>query len=398
MKKLFYLLIGILLILPNTIKADMAAPIVIKYKAIVNNPNGVDDYDTTTVDNEIKWVKTGKKIPYGTIFEIDQEDVDYMCNDDYCAKYSDLVAIEKDYKLKPDEIGEESTLRTIKETNIKSGPAQAYETIGKIKSNETIKAKRVVALNEAEEGDTPWFYIEYNGIKGYISELDDSFVIENENKTHDIMITEDTDLLDLNKEKIKTFKTFEIINAKVYKLNDYNDYIYIESKNFKGFINSFDISIKSDVSKFKANEEIKVYEYANQYKAKVIATLPKDTIFTSEYYYTYQSELFVYYEKDNIKGFAFTDEYGYDEDDIFVLGSSTEENNEDSKEEVKEEIKEEIKPKEEETKDDKKEEKNVIKAKKDYTLYICIGAGILVAITAIVTIILVNQKKKEPEL
>ena len=44
--------------------------------------------------------------------------------------------------------------------------------------------------------------------------------------------------------------------------------------------------------------------------------------------------------------------------------------------------------------DNKKEENKQVKPKKDYTLYICIGAGIIVSITAIVIVILINQKKK----
>lgn len=405
MKKLFYLLIGILLLIPAITKADMASPLVISYKATVNNPNGIDDYEEKTVNNESQWVKTGKKIPYGTIFEIDEEDREYMCNENYCAKYSDLVAIEKNYKLKQEEIGEEITFKTLKETNIKSGPAQAYETIGKIKANETVKGKNVIALNEAEEGDTPWYYVEYNGIKGYVSELDDTMAGKFYNST--IMAIEDIDLFDLNKNKVKTLKAFETLDVKFCFLSGWSRYIYIETNDFKGYVDQWYVAFKganiNDI-KYEENEkfldtpieytttdEIKVYEKANKFDSKVITTIPKGTTFASEYYLSDYEDIFVYYEKDDIKGFAQTNNYECS-DDGYSCKLNKETNNNISEEPKKDE------PKKEETNEEPKKEVKKAKSNNNTTLFICIGAGIILSITAIITIILINKKRKQKEL
>ncbi len=401
MKKLFYLLIGIIILIPSTIKADMASPMVITYKASVNNPNGVEDYEFK--DGE--YVKSGKTIPFGTIFEISEEDGDYICNDKYCAKYSDLVSIEKNYKLKPEEIGEETTLITIKETNIKSGPAQAYETIGKIKSNETIKGKSVIANNEAEGGGTPWYYVEYKGIKGYVSELDDTLTNKYYNST--IMATEDIDLFDLNKNKVKTFKAFETLDVKFCFLSPWSKYIYIETNDFKGYVDQWYVAFKgTDIGNIESEEdtkfldtpieytttdEIKIYEKANKYDSKVITTIPKGTTFASEYYIVDNEDIYVYYEKDNIKGFAQTNNYECS-DDGFSCTLNKETNSIVPVEEPK---KEEVK---EETKETKQTETVKPKNKTNTTLFICIGAGIILSITAIVIIILINKKKKQKEL
>ena len=139
MKKLFYLLIAAVLLLPNIAKADMGAPMVAEYKASVTNPDGV--YVYVYDSKQEKYVKTDKIIPYGTVIKVYEEyeiekagiiDVknslvkDGEKNVTYYVYIKDLTLTNDKYEVNLNDLGGESEAYTLKNLEIKKGPAASY--------------------------------------------------------------------------------------------------------------------------------------------------------------------------------------------------------------------------------------------------------------------------------
>ena len=385
MKKVFYLLLGILLILPSVAKADMSSPEVIQYKATVNNPDGIDEYKYD-YDND-GYVKTGKKIPYGSTYTVYSDE--FICIDNECESFvnpKDLTPIEKEYKLKDDELNKESISATaLKDIEIKKGPAVAYGGTGV-----TIKAGTKFNMHEIFTGksETPWYYVEYNGTKGYVDTYDDGIAYNI--RENEFITGNKIEILDpVTKKSIKTIDVYTKIKANIGTLSYWSKYGYIEYNGTKGLFDIYSVIEKNEAIEITAVKETDLYSDLGA--ATKIGTIPVGTTFTSEYYdYTYES--IIYYEKDGVKGFAISDYENWKFGDEEELETPTEEEKEEELET----------PTEEEKEEPKKEEGNEIikapKPKKDYTLYICIGAGILLSITAIVIVLLINKKKKQKEL
>ena len=374
MKKLFYLLLGILLILPSVAKADMAAPGILTYKAVVNNPNGIDEYK---IENGEK-VKTGNKIPYGTTFEIEDEEYDIVFLDDDYKTFvllEDLTPAEKEYKLKDNEKGSKIAALTLKELDIKKGPASAYENTGiKIKAGTKITVTEILT----DKSETPWYYVEYNGTKGYVDSFGGTIAFNIKEK--EIITDAKTEIVGdhTTDNVIKIIDANKKLKLKIGDLDMWTSYIYVEYDGVKGFISKGFIIEKNSKENFEYENETKVYDIVDFYinhddgEAKVIATLPANTTVTSEYYDFFNDDI-VYYEKDGVKGWIYQK---WEEDEIEDIAPPEEPKKEEPKEEQK------------------KEPKKEVKVKKNNTLYICIGAGILLSLTAIVIVILINKKKK----
>ena len=371
MKKIFYLLIGLLL-LPSIVNADMASPVVVKYKLTVTNPDGVDAYKYDSQGEN--YVKTGEKIPYGTVVESnpEYEDIAVLCVDEKCNSFvyvKDLVLVEKEYKIKDSEKGDKNDALALQDIVIKKGPAEVYE-----KTNTTIKAgTKFTAIDMViDEGVTPWYYVEYNGTKGYVNSYGGTMAFNISEV--EIITASKIEILDpITNSVLKTIEPSTKIKTNIGSLDDWSSSLYIEYDGVKGIIDKSYIIKKEEIDEFKYETDTNIYDYVDIYEpkeeqnAKVIGTIPANTAFTSEYY-DFDYDGIIYYEKDGIKGWVINN---YD-------------NWHDNKKATEQEQKN----------DNKKEENKQVKPKKDYTLYICIGAGIIVSITAIVIVILINQKKK----
>ena len=379
MKKLFYLLIGLIL-LPSIAKADMFGPNVIAYTAVVNNPDGVDIYVCDEIESdepaeEVSCAKSDEKVPYGTTYTIIDDNA--ICLNDDCTKFiypKDLVAVDNNFKIDSKNLGEKFEATILVDMEIKKGPAIAYEGTGTI-----IKAGTSITATEVlfEEVQTPWFYVEYNGVKGFIDSyyeqiafnIKDSIIIPMESKISGIYDFNTYDrVTNLTTDPIKNLEVGKKYNVKIGTFSLWSKYFYVELDGIKGKIPNFWFAIKCEPTTYKPVEDVNVYDASYE---KVISKIEKGTTIVTEYCY---DDTECYYEKDGIKGWIDTEEI---------------------KEETKEKTDNENLPIHE-THEPNKEVK-VNKPKKDYTLYICIGAGVILSITAVVTIILINKKKKNKE-
>ena len=99
MKKIVYLILGVLLFIPTLVKADGAGPGIISYKATPKSKDGAAIYCYD--GNKEDYVKSSRKLEYGKTITITWEDdyIEFDPDDDCVVKFDDLVPIEKNYKV-----------------------------------------------------------------------------------------------------------------------------------------------------------------------------------------------------------------------------------------------------------------------------------------------------------
>ena len=359
MKKIFYLLIGVLL-LPSMVKADLAAPAIITYEAIVNNPDGVDIYKYDNSTNS--YVKTGEKAPYGTTYKV--ADDNYFCVDytkcDLFIDAKELTPIEKNYKLDKSLLTDEIDAYVLKDIEIKKGPAITYESTNTIiKAGENIKIRGINLPGHKDSYfENPWYYVEYKGVKGYISILESSITYNLENK--DVIFSCDVSITDpITKEELTKIKANTKVNMIVGETDPWTCEYYVEYEGYKGYTNCRTLFMKLDKEyKKQFEEDVKVYKtYDGHNFYDVITTIPKG-ISVDITYDSPKSHIEYFYEKDDVIGWIL--EY------------------EDQKPDEENNIKPASKPR-----NDK------------LILYICIGISVFLSFTAIVLVIIINKKLRE---
>lgn len=444
MKKIIYLILGVLLFLPALVKADSSAPGIIPYKATPKSSSGADIYIWDSDKSE--YVKTDRKLAYGKVItitweddfvEVDQEDEE---NED-SVKLSDLVPVEKEYKANEKDLAAPEEALILKKMEIKKGPAGGYESTGKsIPANTKVKVRFFQYYDKETKKylleDTEWAYVEYNGTKGYI---DTTYDVGLYGTYTTIICYDEAEIHNLDNTKIlATIKPNIKFNALIYTSG--NGY-YIEYGNIKGVIRG-DALPKGNSVTFKPIEDIKVYEKLDtdddgNIISKLVTTIPKGTSFSSNYYIADMNySAVIYYEKNNIKGWIYSngheadsgdedsdyltpsDILGYDWDEIGVdfvavekkenddkssaitilktpkdIDNSEEDDDEDEEDEEKENPTE-TKPGGSSVAPDQPKTETKAKKRIPELVYYCLGAAVVVSLTAAVTILLVNKKKK----
>ena len=271
--------------------------------------------------------------------------------------------------------------KTTKEIDIYDSLDENKKSIAKLSAN-TDFTSEYYSMNNV--------YYEKDNIKGWIiDEKNDVIAKDNdEDRIKDYITTKEINIYDSSDKKNIVSKL--PVNTKF--TNDYDSYsvYYYENDNVKGFIipDKNEIIYSNNETKVELRKDIKLYEEADT-TSKVITTLKSGTTFNSEYF-TENNPGIIYYENGDTKGwiyYTYKDRLTDEEDDDNIILANDYKN-----ENIKEN--EEIKPIEEIKQNEEKNEIKAEKPKKDYTLYICIGIAVIISITAIVTIILINKKKK----
>ena len=420
MKKILYLILGVLLFIPFLVKADMGAPMIKGFKATPKDPSGADIYRYD--EDKDDYVKTGRKLEYGTIIELEDYDgsleeedgdsdffvpVDYNDEDNEDeVKFSDLMLAEKEYKVNKNELGKVIKAVAIVKQEIKKGPGPVYEGTGKY-----IPEGAKIQIQEFYD-QSPWVYVEYNGVKGFITIYEGKVGMDGVYTTiispSDIEITKPG-----TTKKIGTIKANTKTNVTVYRLDAWSgDNYYIEYGNVRGIAW---VIYKTKPAKFKPTEAIKLYEKLvynedGELTSKAIYTIPKGKSFSSEYY-KYDYDIKAYCEIDGVKGWIYvygrsTDDgdkddksvdeiLGIKESDLFnsdILKSEKEEtdnNTEPSPVEILPETDTTLTDENNNNTDVQKTAKKV-----PILVYYCLGAAVVIALTAAVTVSLINNKNK----
>ncbi len=430
MKKVLFVLFGVLLMLPSVIFADMSGPEVEPYEGEITNPNGTKLY---TYDNKSeKLVSANMTLEYGEVVIIMDDTYDddnlaseWVCitldtNDDdeeetYYISNKDVATKEKNYKPKENELSKEYNAIVIHKMEIKKGPANLYESTG-VTLNVGAKVKIKYFTNYYEDEDNgnkieyykneynPWVYVEYNGTQGYINVYGGNLAVGGEE--NDVIIGYDTELIDIKTGKIiTTIKANTKFKTPVYETDIWDRSYYIKY-NDKFGITSYILYQKSEELEFKATEDILLYPEAGlDYDAedniltKPTGTIKKGTTFKSAYYYFDNSDCVVRYENGGTTGWIIS---GYNNDNLDdkhielhpYEDDQEEYDDNDSETDV-------IDPKDPENNDpesiDVKPESIKKPDDKMKLIYICGGCALIVALTAAVSIVLINKKKKNTE-
>lgn len=383
MKKLFYLLLGVLLFLPTLVKADMGAPIIREYKASVINPNGATIYEYGEDD---KYEATDDVIEYGKqVFvesEVDIEDGFISVNlgdveESYCIKLKDITLITKNYKVNKKELTDKENAIVLKEVRIRKGPAEGYDSTGvtlEKGTNINIQWFKDSDNDETDpyegeyDSDNPWVYVEYNGTKGFINTYGGTVAYRELKK--EVMNSTAVSIRDVgSKQAIKTIPANTVIKSKVYLLDAWSSDYYIVYEGTEGLVDEYLFVVKDDEKEFTTTKKLNIYEEAGyNKKGKVKTTIPVGAVVKSSFYSTTDA-CTIYYTKGDLTGWIYSD---YDDDGECGLIWEEDLDDEDVKKDTK-------------------------SSKKTGLSILYIGVGVVIVLILIVgtTIVLVNKKKRE---
>ena len=326
MKKLKLLIISVMLVLIpivsiNTVKADMASPIVTEYKARVKNPSGTTLYDFDYNNGKVS-IKEIKHLDFDTIIK-DVETEETINNELYgyspsLGGYIKLTDIEAFGNIDLDTFNNfgSGKLYVFREgAYLYKGPSKTY---GKVDGNVMLPVGTVV---EYEYSDVLFAYVTYNGVSGWVYYYQRSMGPYEEGsslasiESTELITIEDTILY--NDPFTKTKKIFTIPNgtkltSKYEYIYDRATYYYVEYNGNAGWIVN-DIGLLRENAKiFNRSTPIKICKNrVNEEEttcSDVITTIPKNKI-TSVKYVTengYNTWFFVNY--DGKTGWVFDNE------------------------------------------------------------------------------------------
>lgn len=378
MKKLFVIILGIIFMIPLTVKADMGPPMIKEYKATPKSVDGATYYSSIY---EMK--KPEGTFAYKTILNITEEkkvngkEYALACNKNDCGYVliSDLTLTEKadDEEVEVKYVGRVFAKNGV---DIYEGPGFIYKKTGiKIPTDTDI----VVSSYEGNEGT--WLKVKYDGTVGYI-DSDDAAVM---------ILYQGQALIQKNNKVVTEF----------YKSNDWNRKIaykedgkYVIQDEFFEFSGDF----KYKTTEFVAKKDLdlyKIFEYTEYREA--IGKIKKGDTVKFIYDASYQGTLSYYVEVNGKKGWI---EMAYDEEGEYFEGFDYQKildyiydnklNNRNVPVEAEETPTGDVVVP---SKDDKDKKYDWF-SKQNIIILSCAGA-FLVVLTAIVTIALVNKKDKK---
>lgn len=391
--------------------ADMGSPTIKSYEAIVTNVNGTKPFD---IDGKRGWLEEYGILEYGT--KVIVADAYYgwdgdlhidsyaVSNDDWInivvdngetiflcrVDVNDLTALTKISETEAD-LTRPIWARVINEDGIKIYDGMSkytYSAIGEIPywTELTIYATDI--------GECPWYYTTYNGVSGWVCELDGDIGYKPYND----------EIFTLCETYIEN-KTGEIIgvipaNTRITNYLDCDPWscIYYTTYNeLSGYIDDSYIAYLYS-KKIKVRDEISVYDQADfkilvNEKAKIVDTIEPGTILSILYVDKYWNVVFVEYEGKQ-GWIPYNEGVGFEEvkqEDKEVI-KELEQNDEELDENVIQDDKEANETVNVEYKEFNEEVTQRISGMQ--MLILCIAGAVIIALTSFVTILLINKKKK----
>ena len=171
MKKIFSIILLTILLIPVTVKADMGAPEVLNYTAIVIRDTGVDFY--SEVGKEPK--KAGhldKDEKVEVQYELTDDGVTYLfaCQEDAECFYVDSsYVLPENKEVSPDHKGVYKYSEPVEffinadEVEVRKGPSISYESVGKLVKGYKGKTSYIASSH--------YIYVETDKIKGWVEML-----------------------------------------------------------------------------------------------------------------------------------------------------------------------------------------------------------------------------------
>ncbi len=388
MKKIFYLIIGVLMSIPLFVKADMGSPMIETYKASIKNPEGAHVYKYDS--DRRKYLVTSEVLPYGKEITVwyEEEGYAHIEENNGTVKLTDITPVVKNYSVNLKDLLPSDSAIVLVDQEIKKGPAEAYDGTGTV-----IPAGTKISIrffdSVAKESDH-WVYVEYNGVKGFIDTLGAKIaygkINDQQYMTNKLTVVKDPK----TGEEIKKINVNTIIKGEVYVVDPWSRSYYLICDDFSGLVLEFDLAVKNDEPiKYTILQDMNIFETIDE-DAEVVGTITEGTVINAIYQFEDKGFLGIYYEKGNIKGWV-TPTYDMNSSSwhqYIELYADYEKENLDYYLSQNEEVSSEEDIYYEE------DEPQSYKNPKE-TLYICIGIGFIICVTGGVIIALVNKKKKD---
>lgn len=321
MKKVLILaIVFVIVIIFNTIVfADMGAPMIKGYTAVVDKVEGATLYNYDTENNDSTLSPIGK-IEYNTEikvqYEIDYKEgtfVNYSIDDTYggLINIEDLKVIDKTEPSVYDKDSKKEAIILAEDgVEIRKGPAAIYDKTGII----IPKGTKINLYTEKGVFESPWYYTEYNGESGWVSELNGVIGYEGEGS---FMTYMDMDITTNSGEVLGTLPANTEIHE-YYNLDPWSQAYYFTYNGITGEIYNREVAFKPyyrhEVKIIKPG--VKIYknyyeedvnnEFQRKLKDVVYEEIPVGTVLNIIYDVEY-AEIY-YIEYDGVKGWIYNNE------------------------------------------------------------------------------------------
>ena len=409
MKKILKLLLAIIMFVPFIAKADMGAPTVRSYKAVVIKAEGITKYDddlskdgTLAKDSvvEVEYEIKEKGVVYLSVTMEDDEDYNY-----FFVKAEDVVPLEKEVDpgdKMVDKLEKSTEFKVFAKdgVDVRKGPSASYEKVGHLDQGTTGKYRYFI-------DESSYIYVDVAGVTGWVDQIDAAVLT----KGGPVILAEIQNGGDACG-NIPANTTFDEIWYSIawdgVAIADYNGC----QAELSWFKNEDMVTLLSEPDVEKTLKEVKLYQTPTS--KKVLGSIPKGekATFISDIHYEFDmgpGDMYIYAEYKGVKGWApykseyfksaeeYEEDWDDDEDeeepeieDEDPVMPYEEPEEEEELEEEEEEVTEKKHRREEEDEDD--EEDSGLDSR-DIVIMCCIGAGTFL-IGGAITIIFVNRKKK----
>ena len=425
MKKVIYLLI--LMFIPIMVLADASGPSIIRYDAIISNKKGAKDIDNNkniSYDTKIsvydEYKDEGKTYVRACIIKNTKND---EC-DEVTILASDIMPLKDEY-IPTDKDAKDDDISIVKLFNkkiivfeekgikLRKGPSEAYKEYDVTVPYKTfLNAKYAVYNYEGDSTFYTWYYVADNDYTGWIGVsgshiaylMDELIVATNTNLYNssdaiigsiksetvfkDMYYLENNDkysyYLQYNRIKVPVATTLKVLYGFVGEgidgiyIDENKNYFYVEYNGVKGFISNDAVEPLYNNTKktMVLNYELEMYDYPSQKANKLNKVVPAGTQITTPYYYSeiIWNENETEYRDWYLITYNGTTGWIKLKDINKTDNPKTDNNNKNNT------------PTNTNHVEVNKENNNIL-------LYCLIGAGVL-CLTGIVTIILVNKKRK----
>lgn len=387
MKKSLKFIIGALIILPISVKADMGAPTIKEYKATPKSTDGATIYEKIYDDNPTK----AGKFDYNEILTVSIEEkyndkvYAYACNkSDKCGDVliSELKLSKAATNLEGYDLKYQGHVFADKAISVYEGPGYIYD-----KTGDKIPADADVVVSGYEGNEGTWLKVKYKDIEGYVDSDEAAVMILYKGKA----------LVESTNKIVTEFYLSNPWNAKMaYKEN--GKYV------IANYIKEFSGDFKYSKTEFKAVQDIKVAKrYTSDYDddANIVGIIKKGDNVKIIYDASYQGSVDLYVESGDLKGWI---DFDYDKGEEYLEGFDYEKiisNIEWETIETPVYADDDIEPTGDVVTPDKKKEKKDKKTPKFFENWtknqIIIAssiAGAAIVLTAIITIVFMNKKNK----
>lgn len=386
MKNLKRLLILLILCVPCFVKADMGAPMLREFEIVVVNPNGVDyepnQYsdvaDPHLAKNQVVVVDSEYYGKYhisvrendGTLTSLGE--ISSLDGFSIVQEEVDPTKTENDNSIKKFDKKQKAIVYNENGVSIYQGPSTIYKVVGTIKKGVNLEYQYAID----GEGGITYIYVDYNGKKGWVEILNKNVLIENDTQFI-FRINVETECGTIPKNSI---------SKPEFKTDKWSGSTLFEYKGCKTLIKTFKSDDVMTLYKSPAKSKVEIPVYDDSDKSNLITTIPANADLT--YYTGSDSQMGTidihYVEYDGKRGWAFVtyDAFEIDYENTIRSTDFKDTLNTEKKKEIKKETK----------KEEKKNNKILGLDAKEFTI-ICTGAGVIVALTALVIILLVNKKK-----